>query len=399
MIRILLVPSSDYLGHPFPQRHNQIFERLHDGENFEVHVARFKLFSKPKLKTKLVIHELSGDPAGSVSTYYLKGMFNHALEIRQIIRQENIDLVVFSNLSVPFAYTLIDYLSGMNIPIIFDLPDFYPTSAAGYLCDLKSVKGSLLVGSFDFMLRRILRRSNVVTAPSYSLMEYAKKVGARNVKCIPNGVSNGFSKLHDGAVIRKQLGFSDDDLVVGYIGSVEFWLDLKSAIKGFSLAKKNCHPMKLLLVGKGLFTDYSKNVLDWIKQEDLEKDTVWLDFIPYAEVPKYISAIDVGLIPFNVFNPTAFYAAPNKMWEYLSQRKPVISSPIPETLANLDSVLLAITAEDYAKVFSQVRRQISAVQETVDVGYGKALKNTWDYSVGLFANLVSSFIKKELIVN
>jgi len=41
MKRVLLVPSSDYLGHPFPQRHNQIFERLHDGEGFEVHVVRF----------------------------------------------------------------------------------------------------------------------------------------------------------------------------------------------------------------------------------------------------------------------------------------------------------------------------------------------------------------------
>jgi glycosyltransferase involved in cell wall biosynthesis len=287
----------------------------------------------------------------------------------------------------------------MKIPAIFDLPDFYPTSAAGYLCDVKSVKGSLLVGSFDFMLRRILRRSYAVTAPSYSLVNYAKKIGAQNVYNIPNGISDVFLNVHDGGIIRKKLGFSDDDFVVGYIGSVEFWLDLKSAIKGLSLAKKNGLPVKLLLVGKGLFTDYSKSIMDCIKQEDLEKDTVWLDFIPYEEVPKYISGIDVGLIPFNVFNPTAFYAAPNKMWEYLSQRKPVISSPIPETLANLDSVLLAITAEDYAKVFSQVRQQISSVQETVDIGYGKALKNTWDYSSELFANLVSSCTKKELIIN
>lgn len=394
MIRILLVPSSDYLGHPFPQRHNQIFERLHDGENFEVHVARFKLFSKPKLKTKLVIHELSGDPAGSVSTYYLKGMFNHALEIRQIIRQENIDLVVFSNLSVPFAYTLIDYLSGMNIPIIFDLPDFYPTSAAGYLCNLKSVRGSFLIGSFDFMLRRILRHAKAVTAPSYSLMKYAKRIGATNVYNVPNGISDVFLKVHDGQIIREKLGFSDDDLVVGYIGSVEFWLDLDSAIKGLALAKKKGIPIKLLLVGKGLFTDYSKGVMDCINAEDLTKDTTWLDFIPYDQVPAYISGIDVGLIPFNVFNPTAYYAAPNKLWEYLSQKRPVISSPIPETLANLDSVLLSITAEDYAKTYSQVIQKIPSVRESVDIGYNKALTYTWDSSAKHFGKLVCSCLKK-----
>jgi hypothetical protein len=43
-IRIVLIPSSDYLGHPFPQRHNHIFERLHDGKEFEVHVVKFHMY-------------------------------------------------------------------------------------------------------------------------------------------------------------------------------------------------------------------------------------------------------------------------------------------------------------------------------------------------------------------
>ena len=55
---MLLIPSSDYLGHPFPQRHNQIFERLHDGKEFEVHVVRFGFFGKPKLKTKCAIYAI-----------------------------------------------------------------------------------------------------------------------------------------------------------------------------------------------------------------------------------------------------------------------------------------------------------------------------------------------------
>ena len=158
--------SSDYLGHPFPQRHNQIFERLHDGKNVEVHVE-FKLLISQKLKTKLIIHELNGDPNSSVSTYYLKNMFSHAFEIRQIIKRENIDVLVLSNLAVPFGYTLIDYVSSLKIPIVFDLPDFYPTSAAGYLRDVNSVQGSFLVGLFDFMLRRIMLRANMVTPPLF----------------------------------------------------------------------------------------------------------------------------------------------------------------------------------------------------------------------------------------
>jgi hypothetical protein len=57
-IRILLIPSSDYLGHPLPQRHNHIFKRLHDDKEFEVHVVRFQMYDKPKLSTRCIIHEI-----------------------------------------------------------------------------------------------------------------------------------------------------------------------------------------------------------------------------------------------------------------------------------------------------------------------------------------------------
>ena len=46
MIKVLLIPSSDYLEHSFPQRHNYSFEHIHDREEFEVHVIRFNIFGK-----------------------------------------------------------------------------------------------------------------------------------------------------------------------------------------------------------------------------------------------------------------------------------------------------------------------------------------------------------------
>ena len=170
-------------------------------------------------------------------------------------------------------------------------------------------------------------------------------------------------------------------------------VDSESAIRGLAIAKKKGIPVKLLLVERAYSLIMPKTVTDCIQHENLYNETTWLDFVPYDEVPQYISGIDVGLIPFNIFNPTAFYAAPNKMWEYLSQ-KPVISSPIPETLANLDSVLLSITAEDYAKTFDQVSQQKASVLETVDNGYNKATRNTLGLLSRTFNALLHALIKK-----
>jgi len=392
MIRVLLVPSSDYLGHPFPQRHNQLFERLHDGKSFEVHVVRFRLFDETRLKTHLMIHDLEDIKVRQAAPYYLVNMVNHVLEIRRIIRQESIDVVVLSNLTTPFAYTLMEELSSMRVPVAFDLPDYYPTSAAGYVFDVKSILGKLLAGMFDFMLRYVMKHVDVVTVASHALAEYAERAGAHRVVYVPNGISEHFLKLHDGKSMREKLGFSEKDMVVGYIGSVEFWLEMESLIRGAALARERNLPVKLLIVGNGLHTGYAKKVRGWMKQSDFERHSLWLDFVPHEEVPGYIGAFDVGTIPFDVTNPTAFYSAPNKMWEYLSQKRPLISTPIPEALNNSDCALLASTPQDYASKFALIACRDSEMLQKVEKGYNKAFSKTWKKSVECLASTLCAAV-------
>jgi len=387
LTRILLVPSSDYLGHPFPQRHNQIFERLHDGKNFEVHVAAFGLFESQKLNTKLRIHVLRGSPRLGGAAYYLANMLCHAHEIAKIVADERIDLVVLSNLAAPFAYVLLSHLTRREVPIVLDLPDYYPTSATGYITDVHGFSGKLLAATFDLMLRYIIRHSDAVTAPSRTLLRYAKRYGARQVFYVPNGISEEFLTLHDGRIIREKLGFGQMDLIVGYVGSIDFWLDLRPFLASISLAKKMGLKVKGLLIGRGLHTQtYSNRVTSWIAREGLQEDVTRLDFVPHKEVPEYMAAIDVGTIPFDIKNLTALYSAPIKIWEYLSQKKPVISSPIPETLDNSDCLLVASEPFQYLRHFSSIHSSDMQVAEKVRIGYDRACRNTWKRSVECFVS-------------
>jgi len=394
MIRVLLVPSSDYLGHPFLQRHNQIFERLHDGKNFEVHVVRFRLFDRPELSTRVAVHELNDVRAGSAASYYLMNMVGHASEIRRIVRREGIDVVVLANLAPAFAYSLMEDLSRMRVPVVFDLPDYFPTSASGYMCDVGSVPGKLLREAFSLMLSYMVKRAFAVTAASHALVEYARRVGARVAFHVPNGISECFLKLSDGNALREKLGFGREHVVVGYVGSVEFWLDMKSLVEGLALLRKRDVDAKLLIVGKRLHTDYSEKVVEWIRRNDLERDTVWLDFIPHDVVPEYMAALDVGTVPFDVCNPTSYYSAPNKMWEYLSQWKPVVSTGIPEALCNRDCTLIVSTPHDYAEALGFVAERESHVFEGVKIGYSRALSMTWERSARRFASVLNSVCLK-----
>ncbi len=362
MIRVLLIPSSDYLGHPFPQRHNQIFERIHDGRNFEVHVVRFNIFGKVKLSSKCVIHDFPLEfNTSRTSVYYLLNAVNHLKEILKIVRRESIDIVIAGNLLPPFLLELCKRISRLKIPFIFDLQDYYPTSAAGYICNVHGSSGTVVKGVFESMTQALLRMADAVTVPGFALAMYARaareKAGSGQIYLVPNGISEHFLKPCDGSQIRKKFGYDEGDLVVGYVGSIEFWLDMKTLIRALSKAYRGGLRVRFMLVGGRLQTAYFKNTMNWIKDEGIEHITDWFGFVGHEKVPEYVAAMDVGTIPFDVKNPTAYYAAPNKLWEYLSQGVNVVSTPIPEALAYSSLLNIAGSEDEYVTALNKAERE------------------------------------------
>jgi glycosyltransferase involved in cell wall biosynthesis len=359
LIRVLVIPSSDYLGHPFPQRHNHLFERVHDGRDFEVHVIRFNIFGKPRLNSRCVIHEIPLElKIGKTAPYYLANMVSYTSEILNIVRRESIDVVFAGNLLPPLTFSLINGLRERRIPVVFDLQDYYPTSATGYIVDVDSIAGSILKGLFEVMTRYLIGKADVVTVPGVALALYARRVGARSINIVPNGISELFLVKHDGGRVRRALGYAEDDIVVGYIGSIEFWLDMESLIKAIAKARGNGLPVKLLLVGGKLQSGYPRKVKEWLSRYGVEGVTTWLNFIPHDRVPEYIAAMDIATIPFNVNNPTAYYAAPNKLWECLSQGVTVAATSIPEVLSykHLDCLHIVRNTEDYITIIRRKER-------------------------------------------
>jgi len=396
MIRVLLIPSSDYLGHPFPQRHNHLFERLHDSKEFEVHVIRFCFFDKPKLSTKTIIHELPMELKinKSLAAYYALNTPIFASEIHRIVKRETIDVVVMGNLAPAQAYLLIKQLTKDKVPIIFDMQDHYPSSATGYLANVMSFQGKILTTSFELIVKYIVKHSNIVTVPGFALKLYAKKLGARKIETVPNGIGDHFLKLYDGSMIRKKLGFNDNDIIVGYVGSVEFWLDMEPLIKAVGIAIRRGLPVKLLIIGKHLQTSYPEKVEEWLRKYNVNDATTWLNFVPYEEVPYHIAAMNIATIPFNSHHPTAYYAAPNKIWEYLSQKKLVLATPIPETIVNNEIIILVKKAKDYVKFFETIREV--DLKDKIEKGYKKALNRTWNNSVKILASLIKDLMSRKI---
>ena len=65
---------------------------------------------------------------------------------------------------------------------------------------------------------------------------------------------------------------------------------------------------------------------------------------PYADLPAYLSAMDVGLIPFKR-NEVTFHADPIKAYEYLAAGLPVVATDMP-ALRRLTHVLSLAASPD-----------------------------------------------------
>jgi len=95
LIRVLLIPSNDYLGYRFPQRHSHIFKHIHNRREFEVHIARSSFFGKPRLSNRCIIHEAPHkSKTRDTVLYYIANATSYTTKILKIARAESIEVVI-----------------------------------------------------------------------------------------------------------------------------------------------------------------------------------------------------------------------------------------------------------------------------------------------------------------
>ena len=379
-MRILVIPSSDYLGHPYPMRHHHIFERL-TKYGAEVFVLRFKLYEKIRRSTLCKIYEIPYEiRITKQSAYYITNLLQHIYSLIKLVKREGIDLIILCNVMPAFGAYLIKKLSGLS-KIVVDLKDHYPSSAAGYIVhDLRSLRGSFITSSIEALFSIIMRSSDAVVCASEALCDFAKRYKAKNVYYIPNGIGEHFLNLYNKKYSRSRLNINEDSFVIGYLGGLEFWLDMAAPLKGFKkyLEERDKNNTVFLIVGGKLQTSYIMHIERLIENLGIEKNIIRMPFVDYQSVPMIMSTMDVGLIPFDVHNPTAYYACPNKLWEYSSQEVAVVSTPIPEVLKYRDYVtVIKGSSQDYFKVFYLFNKKRDLFAEKAKKARENSKEFTW----------------------
>lgn len=166
------------------------------------------------------------------------------------------------------------------------------------------------------MEQDLVRRSHLVITSSERLRDERAELNPHTT-FVPHGVDVAhFSRAADPETrIPPDLA----DLrrpVIGFFGLIAEWIDLD--LIG-SMARRR-PDWSFLLIGRA--------TVDVAPLQGLP-NVRWIGPRPYADLPSYCRAIDVGIIPFRL-NDLTLRANPLKLREYLAAGLPVVSTPLPE---------------------------------------------------------------------
>ncbi len=310
-MKILVIPTTDWIRHPVPNRLNFIFDIL--AEEHEVYVLHFRLkrfrdLSPRETKCRLV--DAGGIESDDPSSYYLANSLPHFLKIRDTVKRYGIEVILSANIMPSFAANL------SGAPVVFDYLDHLEESASVYYPG--SAFGEMVKTGVRFITRYNLRHARSVITVTEELAQFLRDLGVKDITVIPNGVDTHVLKPMPMDPAKRALGLKGP--VIGYVGSLEHWVDLETVVQALPNLEAT-----LLVVGPGLFTDYGSLIKELAKNLDVADRVVFTGAVPYADLSRYISAMDIGLNPLKMMKKNE-YAAGGKVFNYLACGRPVLSS-------------------------------------------------------------------------
>jgi glycosyltransferase involved in cell wall biosynthesis len=243
---------------------------------------------------------------------YLSLLVSHRLAIEREIHNFHPDVIIgFGLLNARMA---IHQGNKHNIPFIYYVIDELH----------RLVPEELLQPMAKYVEKGNLKYANTIITINEGLNDYCVQMGSdpKNTVLIRAGVDfNRFSHA-DGSDIRKRFGFTEKDTVMFFMGWLYTFSGLDEVIKEMALSdNKN---LKMLIIGKGELWGRLHDIRD---KEGLNDRLVIEGWKPYEEVPNYLAAADICLLPAKK-SKIMENIVPIKMYEYLAAGKTVLATDL-----------------------------------------------------------------------
>ncbi len=235
--------------------------------------------------------------------------------------------------------------------------------------------------------RRLLKAADAVFASSSTLYQDKRALNP-NTFYLPNVADANFFVQARDASVSTPMDLNDvSHPIAGFVGNITAYkLDI-NLLYTVAQSKPNWSFVLIGPVGRGdPFTDVS--ALQSLK------NVYWLGERPYAELPRYVSAFDVCLIPFKQ-NDSTRGTLPMKFFEYLAAGKPVVATDLPTLSEFREAFYPVCGAEEFAGALE------AALTEDVSRAAARivlAQKYSWDARMIVIDKIVTDLLARKQAV-
>lgn len=133
----------------------------------------------------------------------------------------------------------------------------------------------------------------------------------------------------DLAQSRKNIPLNDRKYDFAYVGAITELRGGETIAKATKILIQKHPDVKVLLLGPIYPPDFAERITDFIKQNNLQDNLIWINSVPFDEVSDYYNEIKIGL------NPLHYAKAHEeiiqiKLFEYMNYGLPIITSDFGE---------------------------------------------------------------------
>lgn len=271
------------------------------------------------------------------------------LESLEVIMRESRSINVVVKVDHPFWTPLVERL---NVPIIYDCMDEHTGfKETGH--------------SAESLENKLFSSADLVLASSDRLFKKVSKAKPKGTLMLKNaGEYLHFKKASEPQLLKAPKDIKDlRTPILGYYGAVADWLD-SNIIKQLAISFPE---VSIVIIGR----IQSDQITALAKQYS---NIHCLGEKPYSQLPQYLAAFDVCLIPFKI-NRLIKATNPVKIYEYFASGKPVVATNIPELMEYGDLVYLADNSQSFVQSVKKALGEHSSAKRLARQQVAKA--NTW----------------------
>jgi glycosyltransferase involved in cell wall biosynthesis len=396
-MRVLFLQETDWVDKTVGQHHH-LAEML-SLRGHEVRAIDFDLFWRKKnrkglLTRREIFPDVSKTHEGGKVTVIRPGIFRapifdyislvilHKREIDRQIKEFAPDVIIgFSILnsymgrraaakkSIPFIYYWID--------VLHDIIPLKPFRSFGKM-----------------VVKRTLKNSDRILSINEALRDVTVGLGAPPGKSHVVRAGVDYQPLEEsvGQRLRSKHGFEREDIVLFFVGWMYHFAGLKEVL--LRMAEIENPRLKALIVGEGDAFEDLKRIR---REHNLEKRVVFTGKKPYHDIPSFIAAADICLLPAYPEEKIMQDIVPIKIYEYMAMKKPVLVTRLPGVMREFGHGNGVIYVERPEDVVGKALELVESgmVEEEAAKARNFVQDMSWDKITDRFEEILEEAVKEK----